>query len=935
MAYNNFVVKNGLTVNGSFTANSTVVNAAALTATSVTTTTNNATIGTAAYFAANGNLGIGIATPGGRLGVVGPANTVPISVGASISSLTWSEFVTAGVASNYMWNNGGNFYFGTNSDNFLSIGTNGVDRMRVTSTGSVGIGSLANDYSRNWRLAVREDKNASTFIGVINANTGASAIASIVKVGGTGNSYLDWNLEDNAGNPIDSFSYGSAVTASRFIFDGNERVRITSSGNVGIGTSSPSQKFDVNGTSRFRQELQFNPSGTIQSRIGIGSYTGSEAIFGIGNDNGATANNIVFYNAGTERVRVDASGNVGIGTSTPAAKLSIAVPAAGFTGDIAQFTSPYGTISTSLTSANGDNRIIINTLGPSSQARYPGFIVNHYTSNSTGGDSGGFPVVELLRAGGNNTVSFPTPADQIIGGFNTWGSNSTSVVSATRIEGVSEAAFTTAATAGIRFLTTNAGTQTEVVRFAANGNVGIGTGSPTAKLTVTGTANVSGNVVIGGTATVTGNVTLGSSAFFVGNGVSITTLNATNITTGTLPDARLSSAVVNTSGNFTISGTHTHAGDITLNNTKSLNFKTLSGAGVSLTQQSDDNFVFYTTNSTGGARSVYSIFANSDTSAFRFVVPVEINTQSLSANGTTGSYGQLLTSNGSATFWSSTANNSTNLNGQAASYYLNATNLASGTVPTARLATTGTASSSTYLRGDQTWATITSNPGTVTSVANGAGLLGPTITSSGSLSLPTVGPGAATYSGGISSITLDNYGRVSALGSSAGYYASGASPSFGVITANGGYVYLAEATGGLNTRAVHNNSGTIGFLNSSNAWVFRVDDSGNATAAGNVTAYSDIKLKTNIHTITDALNKVKKLRGVSYQRISDNSNNIGVIAQEVQEVIPEVIQKDSSDTMSVAYGNLVGVLIEAIKELSAEVDALKNSTCKCTSETQQ
>jgi transketolase C-terminal domain/subunit len=88
-------------------------------------------------------------------------------------------------------------------------------------------------------------------------------------------------------------------------------------------------------------------------------------------------------------------------------------------------------------------------------------------------------------------------------------------------------------------------------------------------------------------------------------------------------------------------------------------------------------------------------------------------------------------------------------------------------------------------------------------------------------------------------------------------------------------------------------------------------------------------LKTNIHTITDALNKVKKLRGVSYQRISDNSNNIGVIAQEVQEVIPEAVQQDSNDMMSVAYGNLVGVLIEAIKELSAEVEALKNSSCKC------
>jgi len=363
---------------------------------------------------------------------------------------------------------------------------------------------------------------------------------------------------------------------------------------------------------------------------------------------------------------------------------------------------------------------------------------------------------------------------------------------------------------------------------AYGANVGIGTTTPDAKLAVTGTANVSGNVIIGGTATVTGNVTLGSSAFFVGNGVSITTLNATNITTGTLPDARLSSAVVNTSGNFTISGTHTHAGDITLNNNWKLNFKAVSGAGVSLTQQNDDNFVFYTTNSTGGARGVYSIFANSNTSAFFFAVPLDINTQSLSANGTTGSYGQLLTSNGSATFWSSTANNSTNLNGQAASYYLNATNLASGTVPTARLATTGTASSSTYLRGDQTWASA------VTSVANGAGLVGGIITTTGTLSLPTTGPGAAAYSGGISSITLDAYGRVTALGSSAGYVtssgvtsvANGAGLSGGTITTTG----TLSLTSGIATPGTYS-SGVSSITVDTYGRVTSVTGSGNYQAA--------------------------------------------------------------------------------------------------------
>jgi len=96
--------------------------------------------------------------------------------------------------------------------------------------------------------------------------------------------------------------------------------------------------------------------------------------------------------------------------------------------------------------------------------------------------------------------------------------------------------------------------------------------------------------------------------------------------------------------------------------------------------------------------------------------------------------------------------------------------------------------------------------------------------------------------------------------------------------------------------------------------------SGSFTASGNITAYSDERLKSNIETISGALEKVNSLRGVSYTK--DGEASIGVIAQEVQKVIPEVVHQ-GEEYMSVAYGNLVGVLIEAVKELSAEVEALK------------
>jgi hypothetical protein len=90
-------------------------------------------------------------------------------------------------------------------------------------------------------------------------------------------------------------------------------------------------------------------------------------------------------------------------------------------------------------------------------------------------------------------------------------------------------------------------------------------------------------------------------------------------------------------------------------------------------------------------------------------------------------------------------------------------------------------------------------------------------------------------------------------------------------------------------------------------------------------ASSDSRHKTDIQNIPDALVKVSQINGVTYIR-TDNDQNIrhaGVIAQEVEQVLPEVIGTDANGYKVVAYGNMIGLLVEAIKELKAEVDALK------------
>ena len=94
-----------------------------------------------------------------------------------------------------------------------------------------------------------------------------------------------------------------------------------------------------------------------------------------------------------------------------------------------------------------------------------------------------------------------------------------------------------------------------------------------------------------------------------------------------------------------------------------------------------------------------------------------------------------------------------------------------------------------------------------------------------------------------------------------------------------------------------------------------------------ITAYSDARVKENVEIIPNAVEKVQSIRGVTYTRndMDDTDKRyVGVIAQEVLEVLPEAVSEDLNGHYSVAYGNMVGLLIEAIKELKAEIDELKS-----------
>jgi hypothetical protein len=104
-----------------------------------------------------------------------------------------------------------------------------------------------------------------------------------------------------------------------------------------------------------------------------------------------------------------------------------------------------------------------------------------------------------------------------------------------------------------------------------------------------------------------------------------------------------------------------------------------------------------------------------------------------------------------------------------------------------------------------------------------------------------------------------------------------------------------------------------------------IANGGNVTFSGTITENSSIRYKENVETIKYGLDKVLQMRGVTYDKKDNGVRETGVIAEEIYEVLPEVVLKnEEGDIDSVSYGRIVGVLIEAIKEQQKQIEELKS-----------
>lgn len=263
--------------------------------------------------------------------------------------------------------------------------------------------------------------------------------------------------------------------------------------------------------------------------------------------------------------------------------------------------------------------------------------------------------------------------------------------------------------------------------------------------------------------------------------------------------------------------------------------------------------------------------------------------------------------------------------------YLNITNGATGVAPSITAA--GETNTSLNLKSTGT-GTVQANGIVLADLSSTQALSNKTLTASAFNG--TIG---ATTPSTVACTTLDVSTSVSGTGFSTLFAAPGsigtttaAAGAFTTLSASTSITWPGGGSSGVAStgdvycrRAAAPTTGVYYFVDSThylfwNATNFSLTDS--LVVTGNITAYSDRRLKKDLTVIPNALDKVGKLTGYNFTRTDTGERHTGLIAQDVQAVMPEAVLENEGQ-LALAYGNLVGLLVEAIKELKQEVDGLK------------
>jgi hypothetical protein len=634
----------------------------------------------------------------------------------------------------------------------------------------------------------------------------------------------------------------------------------TTTGNVGIGTTAPAYTLDVSGEVAVPNDGDFVMSGKplvsttglhwdrANSRLGVGTnspaYTldvhGSSNVGALTTTTGAFSSNL---EVGTANLFVDTqTSNVGIGTTNPSAPLHIVDGTAidsssevlrlqrGIAG-VGDITSASrGTIGMYLedNNAGGGEVARISWAHDGGDSTSEGLGELGFWTSQTGGDADGVPVERMtIRANGNVGIGTTNPSSNLQVNGNVYVSSNLEVGTANLF----------------------VDTQTS--------NVGIGTNSPATKLDVHGTANV-------------GALTTTSVS---GDGSALTSLNATNISSGTISKDRLPGTLNNTTIEDASSAFLT-IHDSTDDNQAAVIYKTTSftwkagihgQSSVGDFKISKDDFEtndYFVINTNG------DVGIGADTPDYKLDVHGTANVGALTTTSVSGD-GSGLTS-------------------------LNAGNITSGTISKDRLPTTlnNTTIGSLAIGADDVTLTAKEN-------YHGLKILKTFDSPNEPATLLLAGDGDPG-----DDIAFEIRGNETGSGVDTTTTINSDHTTFGIL--HTGHTYIGYPN--LNPGETGGNA-QIGDP--------MLNVSGDIYATGNITAYSDKRAKSDIQKIENALDKIDQLNGYTFTM--NDKRYTGVIAQEVLPVLPEAVTGSEETKYAVAYGNMIGLIIEAIKELKEKI----------------
>jgi hypothetical protein len=820
-------------------------------------------------------------------------------------------FLRAGTETGYITSS--NTVLSVAGNTTLAFQTASTEKMRITNTGLVGIGTAA--PASNLNISTTSGAapvNTSSTNALRLTSTTAAAVGvgpSILFEGQTGNTTANYGFAAIQGFKSSATANDYSGSLGFFTQNGGgasaltERMRIDAIGRVGIGTNSPAERLHVQintGANGFENGITL----TNGVDANLFSYvTGTATI-----DKralitaGAAAQSLTFGTLYTERMRINASGDIGIGTTAPVSKMQVS----------------GGYITAGSGSSTGGSKILA---GEWSTSNHTVTLGGEYSS---GGPVLGYGVWPSTTASGAfisaSSLGIQRSAYTLSGNTHIWHSGATQTVAVG-----------------------SAVTMTELMRLTPAGYLGIGTSSPARKLEVYGGHSdttmrlySTGNGGSGGNgpailslwasepgqtyngsgigANVAGNVYYGRVDST--NGQSYIRFLPHDMVFGTGTGDAVERMRITAAGNVGIN-TSTPASSFHVDGTTGFTWSqgsTSSGLVTIGTQGATGGSLFINTN------SLNTSFASGLAIDGTYSSPLStVNIKAVGVNSG-GGYGAILafhTSDESALFERMRINQVGNVG-------------IATTSPQARLQVGGSTSPSQLriyggLAGtsspqlmlyaassDHNWtlvgnhnAALTFNKGTFGAVGgelmrldiDGRLLIGTTAADQ----LLTIAGNIATTNGAdryikLSSSSNYNY-TLSAVGDDFRILENGTTARLAIKYPNG-YVGIGTTTP---TQQLH----VVGQI----------------LASDNITAYSDKRLKDNIVTVSDALALVSKMRGVTYTRKDTGQAGVGVVAQEMKEVLPQVVQE--GEYMSVAYGNVVGVLIEAIKELTARVAQLE------------